>query len=199
MPAWAEASSSGSSGADVFLVNITVSPGSTLDSMSFTSDKSYSEIVAAHEAGKIVLCSFSGSYFGQLVSVHGNYVVFGVDYLATSSSSSAKYVFSIYTDDSVTFTSLSFYNPVFWQKVISADAWLDGIYSFESDFDNKFYDIEVELDSTATTEQLDAWSKAKLTAVFGTNTMKALGDVPTIDIPVIVKVVFNANMGKGIN
>ena len=57
-----------------------------------------------------------------------------------------------------------------------------------------YYDIEVELDSTATSEELDAWSKAKPTAVFGTNTMKALGDVPTIDIPVIVKVVFNAKM-----
>ena len=196
MPAWADASPSGSSGADVFLVSITPAPGSTLDSMSFTSDKSYSEIVAAHEAGKIVLCSFSGSYFGQLVSVRGNYVVFGVDYLSISSSSS-KYVLTIYTDNSVAFTSLYFYDPEFLQKVISANAWSNGIYSFESDFDNTFYDIEVELDSIATSEQLDAWSKAKLTAVFGTNTMKALGDVPTIDIPVIVKVLANDKLGKG--
>ena len=195
MPAWAEATSSGSSGADVFLVNITPAPGSTLDSMSFISDKSYSEIVAAHEAGKLVLCYFSGTYFGQLVSVRGNYVVFGVDYLSTSSSS-AKYVFTIYTDDSIAFTSLYFYDPVFLQKVVSAAAWSNGIYSFESDFANNFYDIEVELDSTATSEQLDAWSKAKPTAVFGTNTMKALGDVPTIDIPVIVKVLANDKLGK---
>ena len=195
MPAWADASPSGSSGADIFLVAITMAPGSSLASMSFISDKSYSEIVAAHEAGKIVLCSFSGSYFGQLVSVRGNYVVFGVDYLSTNSSS-AKYVFTIYTDNSVAFTSLYFYDPVFLQKVISANAWSNGIYSFESDFDNNFYDIEVELDSIATSEQLDAWSKAKLTAVFGTNTMKALGDVPTIDIPVIVKVLANDKLGK---
>ena len=193
---WAEATSSGSSGAEAFLVTFTLSSGSTTDSMSFISDKSYSEVVAAHDAGKIVVCSFLGNYFGQLVGVHNNYLIFGVDYLA-SNSSSAKYVFTIYSDNSVKYTSLSFYNPRFIQMVISAAAWSNGVYSFESDFANMYYDIEVELDSTATSEQLEAWSIAKPTAVFGTNTMKALGDVPTVDIPVIVKVLFNANQKTG--
>ena len=77
--------------------------------------------------------------------------------------------------------------PTFSQYTILTSGWSSGVYSFESDFPNATYDIEIELDSTATESQVEAWSSAKATAVFGTNTMKALGDVPTVDIPVIVK------------
>ena len=79
--------------------------------------------------------------------------------------------------------------PTFSQYTILTSGWSSGVYSFESDFPSATYDIEIELDSTATESQVEAWSSAKPTAVFGTNTMKALGDVPTVDIPVIVKAV----------
>lgn len=189
---WAEATSSGSSGADVFNVVFTQAQGSTLESKSFTADKTYAEIVAAHEAGKIVRCSVLGAFFGQLSVVHNNYVAFGADSFS-GGLTSAKFVFIIYSDNEVKFSSLYFYTPVFSQEVISAAAWSNGVYSFESVFPNAYYDIEIELDSTATEPQVEAWSNAKPTAVFGTNTMKALGDVPTVDIPVIVKILFNAN------
>ena len=77
--------------------------------------------------------------------------------------------------------------PTFSQYTILTSGWSSGVYSFESAFPSATYDIEIELDSTATEPQVEAWSSAKPTAVFGTNTMKALGDVPTVDIPVIVK------------
>ena len=79
--------------------------------------------------------------------------------------------------------------PTFSQYTILTSGWSGGVYSFESAFPSATYDIEIELDSTATESQVEAWSGAKPTAVFGTNTMKALGDVPTVDIPVIVKAV----------
>ena len=79
--------------------------------------------------------------------------------------------------------------PTFSQYTILTSGWSSGVYSFESAFPSATYDIEIELDSTATESQVEAWSSAKPTAVFGTNTMKALGDVPTVDIPVIVKAV----------
>ena len=79
--------------------------------------------------------------------------------------------------------------PTFSQYTILTSGWSGGVYSFESAFPSATYDIEIELDSTATESQVEAWSSAKPTAVFGTNTMKALGDVPTVDIPVIVKAV----------
>ena len=195
MPAWADASPSGSSGADVFFVTFTQVQGSN----SFAADKTYAEIVAANEAGKIVRCSVLGTFLGHLAEVSDNYVTFGVESLS-GAPLSTKYVLSISSDNTVNISSLYFYAPLFLQWGINAAAWSDGVYSFESDFPNTHYDIEVELDSTATSEQLDAWINAKPTAVFGTNTMKALGDVPTVDIPVIVKAVFNAklqNNGEG--
>ena len=79
--------------------------------------------------------------------------------------------------------------PTFSQYTILTSGWSGGVYSFESAYPSATYDIEIELDSTATEPQVEAWSGAKPTAVFGTNTMKALGDVPTVDIPVIVKAV----------
>ena len=79
--------------------------------------------------------------------------------------------------------------PTFSQYTILTSGWSSGVYSFESAFPSATYDIEIELDSTATESQVEAWSGAKVTAVFGTNTMKALGDVPSVDIPVIVKAV----------
>ena len=79
--------------------------------------------------------------------------------------------------------------PTFSQYTILTSGWSSGVYSFESAFPSAICDIEIELDSTATESQVEAWSSAKPTAVFGTNTMKALGDVPTVDIPVIVKAV----------
>ena len=79
--------------------------------------------------------------------------------------------------------------PTFSQYTILTSGWSSGVYSFESAFPSATYDIEIELDSIATESQVEAWSSAKVTAVFGTNTMKALGDVPTVDIPVIVKAV----------
>ena len=77
--------------------------------------------------------------------------------------------------------------PTFSQYTILTSGWSSGVYSFESAFPSATCDIEIELDSTATESQVEAWSSAKVTSVFGTNTMKALGDVPTVDIPVIVK------------
>ena len=79
--------------------------------------------------------------------------------------------------------------PTFSQYTILTSGWSSGVYSFESSFPSATYDIEIELDSTATESQVEAWSSAKVTSVFNTNTMKALGDVPTVDIPVIVKAV----------
>ena len=62
-------------------------------------------------------------------------------------------------------------------------------YSFETDYPNASYDIEVALDSTATAEQAEAFNGAQIVGSAASNTIKAYGDVPTVDIPVILKVV----------
>ena len=183
---WAEATPSGSSGAEVFLVTFT-----SQDGINFSADKTYAEIVAAHEAGKIVLGKISNtmSYIGQLSIVYGgNGVVFTFNALFGSGKILA---IILAPNGQIMSIGFPFYSSEFSQYTILTAGWNANtkVYSFEADFPNAICDIEIELDSTATESQLEAWSSAKVTAVFGTNKIKALGDVPTVDIPVIVKAV----------
>lgn len=180
---WAEATPSGSSGADMFNVAFTQVQGA----FSFTADKTYAEIVAAHEAGKIVRCFVNLGVFGDLVFVDSDSVVFRTALFQQGKSGFV--LFSILSNNEVDFRMFYEYVPTFYQRTILASNWSDGVYSFENEFSSDIYDIEIELNSTATESQVEAWCNAKVTSVFNTNTMKALGDVPTVDIPVIVKAV----------
>lgn len=182
--AWAEDTK-----AEVFLVTFTQDE----ETENFSADKTYAEIVSAHEAGKVVLCTLEGFYFGQLVSLISiiNTAWFRVESFTGTSKNGGLIVLTINSANEVNHQYISHYSPEFSQYTILTSGWSSGVYSFESDFPKLLYDIEIELDSTATESQVEAWSNAKPTAVFGTNTMKALGDVPTVDIPVIVKKVVN--------
>ena len=184
MPVWADASPSGSSGTEMFLVTFT-----PVNKEYWTVDKTYAEIVAALEADKLVLCTASGIYFGRLVHFVSmiNTVWFRMESYTDANSNGGFIVLTINSANEVNYRTISHYSPEFSQYTILTSGWSSGVYSFESAFPSATYDIEIELDSTATESQVEAWSNAKPTAVFGTNTMKALGDVPTVDIPVIVK------------
>ena len=67
--------------------------------------------------------------------------------------------------------------------------WSDGKYSFEADYPVTTYDLEIALDSTATTAQAEAFNGAQIAGSATSNIIKAYGIVPTVDIPVILKVV----------
>lgn len=187
-PAWAEATPSGSSGVDSFLVTFTFNE----ESGELSKDKTYAEIIAAYEAGKTVLCkylAYGDVQFGQLVNILSstNTVSFTVGIFEQAMS--AVFVFTVNSSNEVSQKMIPYYSSEFSQYTIPAAGWNANtkVYSFEANFPNGLCDIEIELDSTATESQVEAWSSAKPTAVFGTNKMKALGDVPTVDIPVIVK------------
>ena len=61
-------------------------------------------------------------------------------------------------------------------------------YSFESDYPSKSYDIEVEINGdSCTDEQLEAWVAAKPVSSLK-NKINAKGDVPSVDIPIILTV-----------
>lgn len=184
---WAEATSSGSSGAEVFFVTFSI----VENSGEIIKDKTYAEIIAAYEAGKIVLCKyawFEGEVcLGQLVNFVSS--VNAVDFRVESYTHGSKTfaLLTVNSNNEIQGQYFNLYSPSFSQYTILASGWSNGVYSFESSLPHQYVDIEIELDSTATEAQVEAWSNAKPTAVFGTNTMKALGDVPTVDIPVIVK------------
>lgn len=61
-------------------------------------------------------------------------------------------------------------------------------YSFESSFPSSECDITIEPDGDSITEeQLKAYAAAKITGSKTSNVYKAIGDVPTINIPVIIR------------
>lgn len=62
-------------------------------------------------------------------------------------------------------------------------------YSFESTYPHASYDIEVAYAKTCTSAQLDAWNGAMMAGDIESNVVTALGDVPTVDIPIIVEVI----------
>ena len=67
-------------------------------------------------------------------------------------------------------------------------SWSNSQYSFESTYPNSKYNISVSVASTATSAQFDAFGKAKIVGNATTNVVKALGTVPTQDIPVMLKI-----------
>ena len=72
---------------------------------------------------------------------------------------------------------------------LSASVWSNGVYSFESTYPTSTYDLEVALNSTATTAQAEAFNGAQIVGSATSNIVKAYGIVPTVDIPIILKVV----------
>lgn len=70
-----------------------------------------------------------------------------------------------------------------------ASGWSGMTYSFESDYPFNKYDLEIALDNTATLAELSAFNGAQIVGSANTNIVKAYGTVPTIDIPIVLKVV----------
>ena len=70
-----------------------------------------------------------------------------------------------------------------------ASGWSDGTYSFETDYPEATYNLEIALDSPATTAQAEAFNGAQIVGSATSNTIKAYGIVPTVDIPIVLKVV----------
>ena len=80
--------------------------------------------------------------------------------------------------------------PIIDAVTVYANSWSNNVYSFEDIYPFATYNIEIELNGdSCTVDQMDAWSDAKILGSATTNTIKAMGVVPTINIPIIVKVV----------
>ena len=67
-------------------------------------------------------------------------------------------------------------------------SWSNSQYSFEDTYPNAKYNISVSVASTASSAQFGAFGKAKIVGNATTNVVKALGTVPTQDIPVMLKI-----------
>ena len=77
------------------------------------------------------------------------------------------------------------------ETTLSKSKWSNGVYSFNSQYNSTIYDITIMLNGDKiTSEQKSAYDDADIVGLSSTNAIKALGEVPTVDIPVILKVVY---------
>lgn len=78
--------------------------------------------------------------------------------------------------------------PTITSTTLAVASWSNGVYSFESTYPNASYNIDVEPDGyTITDAQFKAWNEAKIVGNSNGNTIKALGTVPTVAIPIVVR------------
>lgn len=79
--------------------------------------------------------------------------------------------------------------PSYVESTMLASGWDENRYSFEADYPFNSYDIEIQPSKNCTTEQMEAYCGAMLTGSSADHITEAKGDVPTIDIPIMIKVV----------
>ena len=121
----------------------------------------------------------STAYIKNLIDYNGDII-----YPQTKAS-------AVYDDNGDLLSNVIAYKPTITTTTLLASSWDSSAktYSFESTYPNASYDIEVALDSTATSEQAEACNGAQIVGSATSNTIKAYGDMPTVDIPIILKVV----------
>ena len=121
----------------------------------------------------------STAYIKNLIDYNGDII-----YPQTKAS-------AVYDDDGNLLSNVMARKPIITTTTLLASSWdsTAKTYSFETDYPNASYDIEVALDSTATSEQAEAFNGAQIVGSATSNIIKAYGDVPTVDIPIILKVV----------
>ena len=74
--------------------------------------------------------------------------------------------------------------------IITASSWSNKTYSFESAYPSATYDIEVAYNNDNYSEaSFEAWNAAQIAGSPSQNVITCNGDVPTVDIPVFIKVV----------
>lgn len=83
------------------------------------------------------------------------------------------------------------FKPIISQYTMTSASWNTSAktYSFESLYPNSTYIVEIEPDKTCTDAQLDAWAAARMVGDYNSSIVTARGEVPTVDIPVILKVI----------
>ncbi len=70
-----------------------------------------------------------------------------------------------------------------------ASGWSGNTYSFENTYPSDKYNIEIALDSAVSKFQFEAFTSAQIVGSATSNVVTAFGDVPTVDLVVIVKAV----------
>ena len=94
------------------------------------------------------------------------------------------------TDLGNTNTEVGKLKATYAEVTLISTSWSEQTYSLESTYPSDTYDIEIELSGNATKEIAKVWGKViPVPSPDEKNIIKALGTVPSINIPIRVKVV----------
>ena len=194
---------------DIFIAKLTST--TTGGVTTYSCNKTFDEIKAANDEGKI--CVLKSGYYTYTLTLSANarqvfsFVSEGYVNLFRVSKNNTwlERKYSIPTEptseDAGKILTVNSSGDAIWGTVnnlstvstatLLASNWdsTAKTYSFEADYPSASYDIEIALDSTATSEQAEAFNGAQIVGSVTSNIVKAYGDVPTVDIPVIIKVV----------
>lgn len=80
---------------------------------------------------------------------------------------------------------------VYTTGTMAAASWNSSAktYSFEAAYPHTSYDVEIQLNNTCTEEEMEAWGAAMMLGSATTNIITAKGEVPAINLPIIIKAV----------
>lgn len=174
--------------------NWTNNPNYDTEEGQFYTDIPITGMTSNHSASVIVKGTFENDFFTKAECIEGAIRIYAK--LCPISEVIAIVAFgkgdgtAIITTESEDLTAYAL-KPTITTVSLLASNWDSSskTYSLESEYPNANYDIEVALDSTATTAQAEAFNGAQIVGSATSNIVKAYGDVPTIDIPIILKVV----------
>lgn len=165
----------------VFVVTFTQVDGE------WTTETTADEFNSAYDSGKSILIQlgFPEMQYFFTITLKSPSVVIGYMFMEGSIVST---MWNLSTGAAQMYTQCIPYEPVISASTLLASMWSDGEYSFERNYPINEYNIEVELNGDAATEeQIEAWSRAKMIGSANGNKLYAKGDVPTINLPIILK------------
>lgn len=195
------------SDSDVFTITLTRNS----ETGEFSADKGITEIVDAYNSGKILRSIYNGSICylslfncfdngeysitfsdGRYETVYFNYfsstLIISSDsrpYIPTFETAVPGSALMVDSNGNLRWVNIK---PTITTTTLTASNWdsTEKTYSFESTYPSASYDIEIDIDGdNCTDEQLEAWIAAKPLSS-STNKIIAKGDIPSVDIPIIL-------------
>lgn len=199
---------------EVFAITISDVTDEGENIIGYSSDKTFEEIKDAIESKKVLFCDYHGivsylesywiddsrmdclfkgitNYQGEIsISYSDSTLTISVidndSVLPLSSTSVSGRVLGVSEHGNPQWVNIK---PTTTTITLETSKWDSSskTYSLESTYPNASYDIEIDFDyDNGTTEQYEAYCEAQLGGSASSNVLKAMGEVPTIDIPVVV-------------
>lgn len=185
----------GSCGAEI-TGNWTNNPNYDTEEGQFYTDISITGMTANHSASVFVKGTFDSGFFTKAECLEGKLRIYAklcpiteVKAIVSWGEGDGTSVITTEGIDVSLSTLGAIPKPTVATLTLSASSWSSSAktYSLESAYPNANYDIEIDFDyDNGTTEQYEAYCGAQLGGSASSNVLKAMGEVPTIDIPVVV-------------